>query len=116
MRNLLILLFILIVTVCAAGYGLTYRRWESQPPAITLDRDFKALGRAPVLSLKVDDAGTGLKQITIKLKQKDQESVLADDSFDRTGAPASKTYDIGNLIQTKSKIEEGPATLTVSAR
>src|ERR1043166_765828 len=111
MRALTILL-VVIVIIAGVGVGLSYKRWEGQPPAIHVDRDFKALGRSPALKVNVEDSGTGLKRVTIRLKQKDQEAVLADDSFAK-GMEKSRTYDVGNLIAEKVKVQPGPATLTV---
>ncbi|HYR85897.1 MAG TPA: M23 family metallopeptidase [Terriglobia bacterium] len=113
--SILGILFLLVVVGLVAGFAVTYKRWEGQPPAVAFDHDFKALGRAPALHLKVEDPGNGLRQVTIRLKQKDQDVVLADESFDRPGAEKSRTYDIGKLIAEKSKVQEGPASLSVSA-
>jgi murein DD-endopeptidase MepM/ murein hydrolase activator NlpD len=88
---------------------------EKQPPSLALGREFKALGRSPAVNLTVSDLGTGLKQVTIHLKQKDQDVVLLDESFERAAAPKSKNYDVGKLIVDKYKIQEGPATLVISA-
>src|SRR5262245_5904302 len=113
--SILILLIVLLLIGAAAAVGLTYKRWEGQAPTISLDHDFKSLGRTPALSLKVDDAGTGLRNVTIRLKQKDQDIVLADESFPKANAEKSKSYDVGKLIAEKTKVQEGPATLTVTA-
>src|SRR5262249_18637578 len=76
------------------------------------NRDFKALGRTPALGLTVRDAGTGLKHVTIRIKQKDQDVVLADEALAKD---QSKAYDVGNLIEQKYKLQEGPGSLSVSA-
>jgi murein DD-endopeptidase MepM/ murein hydrolase activator NlpD len=101
--------FMLLVT-----FALTYKRWEGEPPKVTFDRDFTSLGRSPNLYIKVEDAETGLSHVTIRLKQKDHDVVLADDSFKGDGEK-SKTYELGKLIGDKFKVEAGPATLTVEA-
>jgi len=110
-----VVLLLLVLVILVAGFALTYRRWEGQAPQVAFDHDFKALGRTPALHLKVEDPGNGLRQVIIRLKQKDQDIVLADESFDRAGAEKSKVYDVGKLIAEKSKMQEGPATLSVSA-
>ena len=74
----------LIVLVLLVTFALTMKRWEGQAPRVAFDREFKALGRSPRLSLKVEDFETGLKHVRIRLRQKNQEVVLADDSFDRS--------------------------------
>jgi len=112
--RVLVVLVVVVLTGLLVVSGLAYRRLEGTPPEIRLDRDFKALGRSPDLKLSVRDAGTGLKRVTIRLNQKDQDVVLADDSFSGQ-AEKSKSYDVGKLIAEKFKTQEGPATLTVDA-
>ena len=104
-----------IVLMLLITFVLTFNRWEGQAPRVMFDRDFNSLGRSPSLHLTVEDPETGLRHVTIRLKQKDQDVVLADDSFDRSSAGKSKTYDVGKLIAEKFKVEAGPATLNVAA-
>src|SRR5690349_87595 len=101
----------LALVALMAFFGMTYKRWEGQAPSLTLDRDVKALGRNPSLGLTVEDAGAGLKQVAIRLKQKDQEIVLVDESF--ANGEKAKKYDVGRLMD--GKVHEGPATLIVTA-
>ena len=108
----IVVLVVLAVILGVAALGVTHARWEGIPPQITFNHDFKALGRSPAVSVKVDDEGTGLKHVAIHLKQKDQDVVLADDSLNKE---KSRTYDVGKLIAEKYKIEDGPATLTIRA-
>src|SRR5438067_433120 len=105
---------IVLILIAIATFALTIRRWEGQAPRVAFDRQFNALGRSPSLTLKVEDPESGLRHVSIRLKQKDQEVVLADDSFDR-GGEKSKTYDVGRLIANKFKTESGPASLNVVA-
>ncbi len=112
MKKLLVL-FVFVLVVLLAAAGLTYNRWESQPPQITFDKTFSSLGRTPALQVKVEDAGTGLRQVSIHLKQKGKDTILADDSFAKA-AEKSKVYDLGKLMA--DKIEEGPAVLEVRAK
>jgi murein DD-endopeptidase MepM/ murein hydrolase activator NlpD len=109
-RSTLLPLFLLIVLVFTSC-----SRLESQPPTATFNREFKVLGRAPALNVTVADLGSGLKQVTIRIKQKDQETVLSDETFDKASAPKSKAYDVGKLIADKFKMQDGDAVLTVSA-
>ncbi len=111
MKYLVVLLLVSLLLFA----GLTYSRWESQPPQIAFDKTFSSLGRTPELQVKVEDAGTGLKQVTIHLKQKDKDIVLADDTFAKAGAEKSKVYDLGKLIAGKGQMEDGPAELQVHA-
>ena len=104
----------LVLVILLAALVVTYNRWEGHAPEAAFDRDFKAMGRTPSLGLTVQDSGTGLRHVTILLKTKDQELVLADESFDRPGAEKSKTYDVGKLIAGKYAIRDGPATLDIS--
>jgi murein DD-endopeptidase MepM/ murein hydrolase activator NlpD len=105
-------LALLLLGLIAAGIGLTYKRWEKAPPEIALSQDIKAMGRDPKLSATVTDSGTGLRHVTIRIKQKDQDVVLADEALNKEHA---KTYDIGKLIQEKYKLEDGPASLNIAA-
>src|SRR5207247_8587967 len=103
-----------IVLVFLATFALTLKRWEGQAPRLSFDREFSSMGRSPALSLKVEDPETGLRHVIILMKQKDQEIVLADESFDRTGSQKSRTYDIGKLIAEKYMMKAGRASLTVT--
>src|SRR5262245_5391989 len=101
---------ILILTAVVAFFAFTHKRWEGSAPTVAFDHDFKALGRNAPLKLTVQDAGTGLKHVTIRLKQKDKETVLVDDSLDSS---PSQTYDLAQLMSQKSKIEDGSAQLSI---
>ncbi len=111
----LAVLGVTLVVLILVGFGLTFKRWEGRPPRVMFDRDFNALGHSPGLNLTVEDPETGLRHVTIRLKQKDQDVVLADESFDRSAAAKSKSYDVGKLIADKYKPDSGPATLSVEA-
>src|SRR6266850_1436265 len=104
-----------IVLILLTTFALSIKRWEGHAPRVMFDREFNVMSRSPNLSLKVEDPESGLRHVSIRLKQKDQEVVLADDSFDRAGAEKSKTYDVGKLIANKFKMESGPAFLDVVA-
>ena len=56
-------------------------RWEGQPPEVSLDRDFTALGKTPSLVLEVEDAQSGLKQLSAVLEVEDQSFTLVDRSY-----------------------------------
>jgi hypothetical protein len=104
-----------IVMVLLIAFTLTFKRWEGQPPRVIFDHDFTSLGRSPNLNLTVADPETGLRHVAIRLKQKEQDVVLAEESFDRGRPENSKTYDVGQLLAEKYKVQAGPATLTVTA-
>jgi murein DD-endopeptidase MepM/ murein hydrolase activator NlpD len=106
------ILTILLLGTAIGLIGLNLKRWEATAPEVTFDRDFKYLGRNPVLNMSVSDAGSGLDRVTVRLKQKDKDVVLLDESLSQ--AP-SGSYDLGKLIAEKSGLGEGPATLSVTA-
>jgi murein DD-endopeptidase MepM/ murein hydrolase activator NlpD len=103
---------ILILALVIAFFGFTHKRWEGSAPNVAFDHEPKALGRNASLKLTVQDVGTGLKHVTIRFKQKDKDALLVDDSLDSS---PSQTYDLMQLMSQKSKIEEGPAELSVTA-
>ena len=105
-------LIVLAFAIVIATFARTYERWEGQPPEVVFSRDFKALGRAPVLVVTVRDPGTGLKHVTIRIKQNGQDVALADEALNKDSA---KTYDIGKLVGDRYKIQDGPASLNISA-
>ena len=55
--SILGVLAVLILVGVVAFFGMTYKRWEGQPPTVTLDHDVKSLGKNPSLALNVEDAG-----------------------------------------------------------
>ncbi len=112
---LLMRLAIAAIAAVVLLVGLSLPRLEGQGPIVAFDRDFQALGRTPSLELSIEDSGTGLKQVRIVLRQEDDEVVLAEESFDGAGAETARTYDLGKLIADNYKIQEGPASLIISA-
>jgi murein DD-endopeptidase MepM/ murein hydrolase activator NlpD len=118
-----VVLLALLVLMLAAGFTLSLKRWEGQSPTVRFDRDFKSLGRKPALSLQVEDQGNGLSRIVVSLKQKDQVIGLVDESYPgpspvtfwRTGEQKTAMVDIGRLIAEKYKVQDGPASLQISA-
>jgi murein DD-endopeptidase MepM/ murein hydrolase activator NlpD len=106
------LLIVFLVVLVVTAFGVTYTRWEGQAPEVTLNRDFKALGRNPALAVTVRDAGTGLRHVMIRVKQKDQDIALADEQLSND---PSKSYDVGKLLAEKHKVQDGPASLSITA-
>jgi murein DD-endopeptidase MepM/ murein hydrolase activator NlpD len=119
----LLVLLILVGLVLIGGFVVSFQRWEGQPPTIRFDREFKSLGRKPPLSLQIEDAGNGLSHISVSLKQKEQLISLVEESYPgpsllsfwRVGEKKSATIDLGKLISEKYKVQDGPATLSVTA-
>lgn len=116
-------LLILVISLFVAGIFLTWKRWERQAPIVRFTEEFKALNRNPAVSIIVQDPGSGLKHVQVTLKQKDQSVPLIDERYDgptltqfrKKGETQPKTFDLGQLIAIKHKIQEGPATLEISA-
>ncbi|HEU0007234.1 MAG TPA: M23 family metallopeptidase [Terriglobia bacterium] len=116
-------LLILFVVMLIVSFTVSFKRWEGQPPTIRFDREFKSLGRKPPLSVQIEDAGNGLSKIAVSLKQKDQLVPLVEESYPgpsvvtfwRTGDKKSATIDLGKLISEKYKVQDGPASLVISA-
>ena len=120
------LLPILIISVFLAFIAvivLSWPRWEGKPPLVKLDKDFKALGRKPQVSVTVQDPGSGLKKLSITLAQKNQIVPLVDEQyagptfgkFWKKGDRQTKTFQLGDLISQKYKIQDGPAVIQISA-
>ncbi len=95
--------------------GFSYRRLEGQNPSIAFDREFEALRRGAALELTVEDAGTGLKHVSVVFTQGTTEIVLADESFPDPGTTAVRTYDVGTLIADNYDVQDGPASLAITA-
>ncbi len=99
-------------------------RWEGQPPELSLDRDFTALGENPSLVLEVEDAQSGLRQLSAVLEVEGRSFALVDRSypepwllfFQRSGSQSSARFDLGAMIAASHQIREGPARLSVTAR
>jgi len=116
-------LLIFIFLILLSSVFLTWKRWEGQSPTLRFDRDFKALGRSPSLSLSIEDPGCGLKNISVTLKQKDQSVPLVEEqypgpsffTFWKTGIQKSKSLELGRLITEKYKVQDGPASLVIAA-
>ena len=106
------LLAIVAIVVVIGLVAWTFSRWEATAPEVRFDREFKSLGKDAALNLTVTDAGSGLDHVTIRLKQKDSEVVLVDETLSQE---AAKTYDLGKLMTEKSRSGDGPATLSVTA-
>jgi hypothetical protein len=60
----------LVLVTLLVSFAAGCSRMESQPPTVTFNREFKALGSSPALSVAVEDSGTGLRHVAIHLKQR----------------------------------------------
>ncbi|MCI0618849.1 hypothetical protein L0244_38235, partial [bacterium] len=121
--NLIPILLILVVLALLTAIILSWPRWEGKPPEVRLNKDFKTLGRKPEISITVQDSGSGLKNFSVTLTQKNQAVPLVDEQyagpgwkkFWKKGDRQTKTFQLGDLISAKYKIQDGPATLQISA-
>ncbi|HSE41568.1 MAG TPA: M23 family metallopeptidase, partial [Acidobacteriota bacterium] len=121
--KLLPILIILVLLAVITAIILSWKRWEGKPPVVQLDKDFKALGRNPHVAVTVQDSGSGLKKFSVTLTQKNQTVPLVDEQyagptlgkFWQTGDRQAKTFQLGELIAAKYKIQDGSATLQFSA-
>jgi murein DD-endopeptidase MepM/ murein hydrolase activator NlpD len=119
----LVVLLILIFLLVASFFILSWSRWESKAPVVVFNREVKTLGRNPSLSLLVQDPDSGIKNISVILNQKDQKVTLVDEhysgptfrNFWKTGDKEAKRFDLGKLIAEKYKVQDGPASLEVTA-
>jgi hypothetical protein len=93
------ILVITVMVVVLAVVALTYSRWEARAPEIQFDREVRALGKNPALKVAISDAGSGLDQVTIRLKQKENEFTLVDEGLAQV---PSRDYDIGKLLAEKA--------------
>jgi murein DD-endopeptidase MepM/ murein hydrolase activator NlpD len=112
--SLTTILLVLLVVIGVVFIGWTWRRWEWTPPAVTFDRDFKALGRQPSFTIHVEDAGNALARVQIVLQQNGQDVVLIDDLLENS-EERTRSYDAGKLISEKHKAVDGQASLKVVA-
>jgi hypothetical protein len=115
-------LLILFVVMLMVSFTVSFKRWEGQPPTIRFDREFKSLGRKPPLSVQIEDAGNGLSKIAVSLKQKTswfpwlRNPIRAVAGyFLANGHKKSATIDLGKLISEKYKVQDGPASLLITA-
>src|SRR5262245_31381098 len=80
--SLLFVLLVLVFSLLIVFLGISFRRWEGQAPILRFDREFKALGRSPNLSLTIEDAGSGLSRVSVSLRQKDQLIPLVEERYE----------------------------------
>ena len=104
-KPLVIVLLVIVVAGLIAA-GIKYRaRFESQPPRVELTPDADAIGTAP-LEIRVTDAGTGLKSLTVTLG----DTTLASEQFAQPVAEKKLS------VALPKGVKEGSATLRIVAR
>jgi murein DD-endopeptidase MepM/ murein hydrolase activator NlpD len=121
--NWIPVLLILFLILLIGGIVVSWKRLEGSSPDVRFSSELKSLGRNPALTMEVQDAGSGIKNISATLKQKDQVIDLIDESYEgpslldvwKVGDRETKQFDLGKLMAEKYKVQEGPATLEISA-
>src|SRR5262245_28217598 len=92
--RLLPILIILVLLAVIIALIMSWRRWEGKPPVVRLDKDFKALGRKPEISVTVQDPGSGLKIVSVTLTQKNQVVPLIEEKY--PGPSFEKFWQLGD--------------------
>lgn len=110
-RPLLIIAFLVLAAVLVAGGIFLRPRFESAPPQITITPDTEVLGVAP-LAIRIADAGTGLKSVSITLSQGGTDHTLLNEQLAQPAAEKTLAIEAAKL----SGLKEGPAVLRIVAR
>jgi len=105
-----ILLVVVVIAAIAGGAWFLGPRFESDPPQITLSPNSDFAGQKP-LEIRVTDAGTGLKTVTIIVTQGGADQTLA---YAELNSSREKTYWVA--LGKVKELTEGPAVLKVVAR
>ena len=111
-RVALIVLICLIVGL-GTGLFLVWPYLEGEPPEIAVGKKLTHLGKENQIAFKISDRGRGLAQVTVTLRQNQQEKIR----FERQLPPqtAQTTVDL-KVEPLKLGLAQGPATLRVEAR
>jgi len=106
-RKLPVLLALAVIVIVGLIAAAIYHRarFEGEAPKVQLTPDTDAIGMAP-LEIRVTDAGSGLKSLTIMLG----DTTLASEKFDKPVAERKVS------IALPKGTKEGPATLKIVAR
>lgn len=113
---LAIIAFYLILVVA-------YRWGDDRPPRITLTTPLTLVGPTTPLTLRIEDEGTGLQEITVRLVQNLERYTLANEQFPSHGTLSLEggtrhTFNLNMIPYGDNTIPKrrGPAKLIVSAR
>ena len=98
-------------------------RWsDNTPPRISLAKPFTLVGPETPLSIHIEDDGTGLREVSVRLVQNLEQYTLAEEQFPSHGFLSLKTgtqhtYDL-NIVPFNEAIPKrrGSATLIITAR
>ena len=99
-------------------------RWgDNTPPRITLAQPLTLVGPTTPLSIHIEDEGTGLQEISVRLVQNLEHYILAEQRFPSHGALSldggtQHTFELNIIPFGDDAIpkRKGPATLMISAR
>lgn len=103
------LLAIIILLALCAGIFMIFR--DTTPPVVTISPDADQLGKGSVLTVKVDDDGSGLKSLEVYAVQGDKRTPLV-----------AKTYPGGimqvqeDIVLDSTPLAEGEFSLEATAR
>lgn len=86
---------------------------EFQKPRIDLDQDVSIVGRQKVLGITFRDSGSGLRKAVVTLSQGTRTQVVSAEEFPQRGV-REKIISVP-LDPWHWKLQEGPATLTITA-
>ena len=123
--NKKIVFYVIALAIVAAYVALVASiRWsDATPPRISLAQPFEMVGPSTPLSILIEDDGTGLQEISIRLVQNLESYTLAEERFPSHGALSLEggtrhTFTLDTIPFGDDTIPKrrGPATLIVSAR
>ena len=117
--------YLIALAIVAAYIALVGSiRWgDDAPPRISLAQPFTQVGPTTPLSIRIEDEGTGLQEISVRLVQNLEQFTLAEEHFPSHGALSldsgtqhTYTLDIIPFGDDTIPKRRGPATLLISAR
>ena len=123
MNKKIVFYFIALAIIAAYIALIGFIRWsDNAPPRISLAKPFTLVGPQTPLSIHIEDNGTGLQEVSVRLIQNMEEYILAEEYFPSGGilslvSSMQHTYDL-NVMPFDDTIPKrrGPATLIITAR
>lgn len=112
--------FIILILVFAAGGGYVFLKYfEGEKPQIEVDNFKTAIGKKSNLSLTVSDAKSGLRSITVSLKQGQVQKQVLTKEFPKikqnlSGGHAKESISVDIDIKALG-LKDGDAILTIEA-
>ncbi len=112
-----LILVLLIIVLIPLGW-FVYIKFEGTNPELTLQPEVSYLGKETKLSLRLRDKNSGLRKVTVKLKQESKEAVALEKDFPLAGFISGgkvkdETIDF-TIDPTALGIGNGKASLTVT--